>query len=206
MGGLDGRVGGEMGAAAENFGEVANPDSEAMGGVGEGALVAVPGRWYVAAVQPGREDCAERHLARQGFAAFAPRHLRTVRHARRAMTRKVPLFPGYLFVALDLDRDRWRAVNGTFGVRGLVAAGERPSAVPRGLVEGFIKLTDETGVMDAGPALLPGQRVQVLTGPFADLIGTIDRLDGRARVRVLLNLLNGESPVTMDRDALWPAA
>jgi len=97
-----------------------------MGGAGEGALVAVPGRWYVAAVQPGREDSAERHLARQGFATFAPRHLRTVRHARRAMTRKVPLFPGYLFVALDLARDRWRSVNGTFGVRGLVAAGPAP--------------------------------------------------------------------------------
>jgi len=189
-----------MGAAAEDFGQEPDPDSRPKCGA------AVLGRWYVAAVQPGREGSAERHLARQDFVAFAPRRLRTVRHARKVLTRKTPVFPGYLFVALDLARDRWRSVNGTFGVRGLVAAGERPSPVPRGLVEGFIKLTDDAGVMDVRLALLPGQRVQVLTGPFADLIGTIDRLDGRARVRVLLNLLNGESPVTMERDALWPAA
>ncbi|MBX3497318.1 MAG: KOW motif-containing protein [Parvibaculum sp.] len=163
-------------------------------------------RWYVAAVQPGREDAAETHLARQGFVSFAPRRLKTVKHARRLSERKVPLFPGYVFVSLDLDLHRWRAVNGTFGVRSLVTTGERPSPVPRGLVESFIELTNGSGIMNPANDLAPGQRVQVLTGPFADFIGTIERLDGKDRVRVLLGMLNGEGPVTLDRRMLWPAA
>lgn len=162
-------------------------------------------RWYVAAVQPGREDAAESHLARQGFVSFAPRRLKTVKHARRLTERKVPLFAGYVFVSLDLDIHRWRAVNGTFGVRSLVTAGERPSPVPRGLVESFIDLTNRSGIMNPTADLAPGQRVQVLTGPFADFIGTIERLDGKDRVRVLLGMLNGENPVTLDRRMLWPA-
>lgn len=161
-------------------------------------------RWYVAAVKPGYEDAAERHLARQGFESFTPRCRKTVRHARRQIERHVPLFPGYVFVAFDIADCPWRSVNGTFGVRSLVMAGERPVPVPPGLVEHFIEMTDNSGLMAA--ELRPGQRVEILSGPFAQLAGTIERLDGKGRVCVLLRLLNGESPVTMDRSALWPAA
>ena len=161
-------------------------------------------RWYVAAVKPGCEDAAERHLARQGFESFTPRCRKTVRHARRLIERHVPLFPGYVFVAFDIADCPWRSVNGTFGVRSLVMAGERPTPVPPGLVEHFIEMTDSSGLMAA--ELRPGQRVEILSGPFAQLVGTIERLDGKGRVCVLLRLLNGESPVLMDRSALWPAA
>lgn len=162
--------------------------------------------WYVAAVKSGREDHAERHLERQGFRIFSPRRLKTVRHARRSVERRVPLFPGYVFVSFDMTCCAWRAVNGTFGVRSLVMSGDRPSAVPSGVVEAFIKSTNASGVVDIARELRAGQRVQVLTGPFADFAGTIDRLDDNGRVRVLLELLNGERPVVMGRDAVWPAA
>ena len=200
------RLGAKLGVALKSI-----AGSPGVGAIRDGAAGDVPAsmagpRWYVAAVQPGREDAAEAHLARQGFVSFAPRRLKTVKHARRLSERKVPLFPGYVFVSLDLDIHRWRSVNGTFGVRSLVTAGDRPSPVPRGLVESFIELTNGSGIMNPASDLAPGQRVQVLTGPFADFIGTIERLDGKDRVRVLLGLLNGESPVTLDRRMLWPAA
>ena len=89
-------------------------------------------------------------------------------------------------------------------MRSLVMAGERPVPVQEGIVEHFIEMTGEEGLTCA--ELRPGQRVEILSGPFAELVGTIQRLDGRARVRVLLNLLNGVNPVTVDRSILWPAA
>lgn len=198
-------MGAELGVALKSF--AGSPDcTPVRGKAAENAAACMDGcRWYVAAVQPGREDAAEAHLARQDFVSFVPRRLKTVKHARRLTERKAPLFPGYVFVSLDLDLHRWRSVNGTFGVRSLVTTGERPSAVPRGLVESFIDLTNGSGIMSPTSDLAPGQRVQVLTGPFADFIGTIERLDGRDRVRVLLGMLNGESPVTLDRRMLWPA-
>ena len=162
--------------------------------------------WYVAAVKAGREDLAERNLERQGFRIFSPRRLKTVRHARRSVERRVPRFPGYVFVSFDATRCAWRAVNGTFGVRSLIMNGDRPSVVPGGIVEAFIESTNAAGVVDMTGELCAGQRVRVVTGPFADLAGTIDSLDDNGRIRVLLELLNGERPVMMERDAVWPAA
>jgi transcriptional antiterminator RfaH len=37
----------------------------------------------------------------------------------------------------------------------------------------------------------------VTAGPFADLIGTLERLDDNDRVRVLLDILGGKVPVLL---------
>ena len=47
-----------------------------------------------------------------------------MRHARKILNVRAPLFPGYLFVSLDLTRDRWRSINSTYGVLGLIMGGE----------------------------------------------------------------------------------
>jgi len=69
--------------------------------------------WYAVKIRQSSERIAVANLERQGFRSFLPVHLKTVRHARQFRTVRAPLFPGYLFVFLDLARDRWRAVNGT---------------------------------------------------------------------------------------------
>lgn len=161
-------------------------------------------RWYAVAAKPGRELGAVHHLERQGFQTFTPSIVKTVRHARRRTERRVALFPGYLFVRFDIESCAWRSINGTLDVRSLVMAGETPLPAPRGLVESFIELSDKAGLMQT--ALECGQRVEILSGPFASWVGTVERLDGRGRVFVLLRLMNGESALAMDRASLWPAA
>ncbi len=85
-------------------------------------------RWYVARSLSRQEARAEFHLLLQGFRVFLPWMTKTVRHARKLRTIKSPLFPTYMFVALDPARDPWRSVNGTFGVASLIMAGEAPLA------------------------------------------------------------------------------
>ncbi|MFA6031741.1 MAG: transcription termination/antitermination NusG family protein [Myxococcota bacterium] len=155
-------------------------------------------RWYAAAVFPGREEIAERHLGRQGFLSFVPRSEKTIRHARRLETRASAYFPGYMFVAVDISRQRWRSINGTLGVRSLVMQGERPLPVPSGLVERFIALTGEDGLLDFTGGLNVGTAVRILSGPFADMIGRLDRLDSAGRARVLVAIMNGDVPVEME--------
>src|SRR3546814_18322512 len=85
-------------------------------------------RWFVVYTHPGAERMAEGQLGRQGFTTYLPRRMKERRHARRCERVTTPLFPRYLFVELDLGAQRWRAVNGTFGVSYLVAmrSEERP--------------------------------------------------------------------------------
>ncbi|WP_292164081.1 transcription termination/antitermination NusG family protein [Mesorhizobium sp.] len=155
-------------------------------------------RWYAASVFPGKEDVAERHLRMQGFDPFVPRCEKTTRHARRIETRPAAYFPGYMFIALDVALQRWRSVNGTFGVRSLIMQGERPLPVPSGLVERFIALTGGDGLLDFRGGLTAGASVRILSGPFAEMIGRLDRLDPAGRARVLVAIMNGEIPVDLD--------
>ena len=143
-------------------------------------------------------------LEAQGFRTFLPRYAKTVRHARKLRNVSAPFFPRYLFVKLDLARDRWRSVNGTFGVASLIMGEELPLPVPPGLVEALIGCAQADGHLRFGNRLSVGESVRVMSGPFAELIGKITRIDGAGRVQVLLRLLGGSVPVRLATDALVP--
>ena len=142
------------------------------------------------------------HLERQGFEAYLPKILTTRRHGRRFVTLKMPLFPRYGFVRLDLSRDRWRSVNGTIGVASLVMGRDLPLPVPEGIVEDLLSASDPEGLVDFDRGFRPGDVVTIAVGPFAGAAGTLVRLDAKGRVEMLLALLSGSVRVTVDRDAL----
>src|SRR5438270_11360622 len=77
-------------------------------------------RWFPVHALPKCERKAQWHLGAQGFRAYLPQIEKTVRHARRLRTVRAPLFPGYLFLVLDLERDRWLSVRSTVGVARLL--------------------------------------------------------------------------------------
>ena len=164
-------------------------------------------RWFAVHSLPHREAGARQQLENQGFHTFLPRCLKARRHARKLENVLAPIFPRYLFVVLDLDRDRWRSVNGTFGVARLVMmAGDRPQPVPQGVVETLIASTDGRDVLrfDGGDRLAVGQKVRILAGPFAEQIGLLQRLDDNGRVRLLLDIMGGRIAVTLPSTALAP--
>jgi len=158
-------------------------------------------RWRLVRALTGREVFAAEQLARQRFTVFLPKQLKTVRHARRTRVALGAYFPGYLFVELDLAKDRWRSVNGTLGVSHLIGPEERPTPVPRGVVEALIEAADERGVL-TGPPLQAGQKVRIIAGAFADKLAVIERLDDAGRVRVLLDIIDRQVAVSVTRDFL----
>jgi transcriptional antiterminator RfaH len=151
-------------------------------------------RWYVVHTQPNGEGRADLNLRRQGFATYLPRYARRRRHARRQEMVKRPLFPRYLFVGLDLARDRWRAVHSTFGVDRLVLAGEEPLPVPDDVIDAIRAREDDDGLVALGlPAGIgPGSRVRLVDGIFADAKGVLERIADDRRVAILLELLGRE--------------
>jgi transcription antitermination factor NusG len=161
-------------------------------------------RWYVARTRAQREPEAARQLTNQGFRAFLPRHLKNRRHARKVETISAPLFPRYIFTILDLTRDRWRSVNGTLGVERLLVSAGEPQPVPRGLVERLILAANPQGNIQFDFHLKEGQAIKVTAGPFANLVGQMERMDDTGRVRVLLEIMGGTVRVALPQTLVAP--
>jgi transcription elongation factor/antiterminator RfaH len=161
-------------------------------------------RWYVARTLPQRELHAARQLNNQGFLTFVPRYWKNRRHARKVDTISAPLFPRYIFVVVDRTRDRWRSINGTLGVDRLLMYGGEPQAVPIGVVENLIADADTQGNVRFNFQFKQGDAVKVTAGPFADLVGQLERLDDNGRVRVLLEILGGKVRVALPQNFLAP--
>jgi len=163
-------------------------------------------RWYVVQTHAQREYFAQLQLRNQAFRTFLPLYEKTVRHAQKTVQKKAPLFPGYLFMVLNVDLDRWHAVNSTFGVSRLVTAGDRPLPVPRGVIETLISMSSSDRAIMFHPVLEPGQKVRLQSGPFAEQLGILQHLDDRGRVAVLLEMMGAWHTIHVSRGIIFPSS
>jgi transcriptional antiterminator RfaH len=163
--------------------------------------------WYVVQTQPNAERKAAAHLTRQGFQTYLPRYLKRRRHARRIDTISAPLFPRYLFVAVDVTSQRWRAIQSTVGVLRLICNGDVPAAVPDGIVEGIWSRENDKGFIDLDDRakFRPGDEVRVLDGVFSASLGIVEGATDNQRVMILLELLGRKVRVSVDADLLVAA-
>jgi transcriptional antiterminator RfaH len=164
-------------------------------------------RWYVVQTQPHAESKAVEHLARQGFGAYLPRYLKRRRHARKVEMIAAPLFPRYLFVAVDLETQRWRAIHSTSGVARLVCNGEEPAPVPPNVVLALQQRQDAAGFvkLERRQQFAPGERVRVVDGIFTDTLGLFEGMADRDRVAILLDLLGRKVRILLDEGAITAA-
>lgn len=156
-------------------------------------------RWYVAQTHTRAEHHAVQHLTRQGFRIYLPEYLKRRSHARRIDTVKTPLFPGYLFVAMDIATTRWRSIRSTVGVKLLICDGDRPLPVPAGVIEDLRAREDAAGLvkMVQRPAFKRGETIEVTSGPLRDQIGIFDCVGDDERVYILLTLLGRQMRIPL---------
>jgi len=164
-------------------------------------------RWFVAHTHPHAEAKATAHLNRQGFDIYFPRYLKRRRHARRIETVASPLFPRYLFVAIDVGVQRWRSIYSTVGVSRLVCNGDDPTPVPDGIVEALRKREDANGFikLDSRPRFRAGDKIRVLDGAFSSCLGLFEGMAERDRIAILLDLLGRKVRVMLDADLVAAA-
>ena len=161
-------------------------------------------RWYVVQTHSHAEAKASWHLQRQGFEIYLPRYLKRRRHARRTETVIAPLFPRYIFVAVDMTSQRWLSIRSTIGVTRLVCDGDRPAAVPVAVFEALKRREDANGViqLDHKPQFLAGDKVCVLGGAFHDCLGLCEGMTSNERVTILLELLGRKVRINLDSEML----
>lgn len=158
--------------------------------------------WYLVQLKPNGHRLAKANLERQGFKTFLPLQNVTKRSAHKFVDRRVPLFPGYMFVELDAAQNAWRKVNSTLGVARIVSLGGTPTPVPSAIVNEFISRCDDDGVLRPTHGLEVGQDVQVLRGPFANFVAKVEEISPDQRVWIMIDLLGQSSRISVAKDAI----
>lgn len=162
--------------------------------------------WYAIHAKARQEHLALEHLGRQHFSAYLPL-IRLHRRRRGAWVQVTePLFPGYLFVRLDPERDNTAPIRSTRGVVGLVRFGGALRPVPEGLVEHLLATqADPDGAISQERLFQAGDRVEIVSGPLAGLQAIFLAPTGQERAQLLLNLLGRETRVVLSKDHLVPS-
>jgi transcriptional antiterminator RfaH len=153
--------------------------------------------WACARLMPRQEALALHCLGLAGYETYLPR-LRERRVSRgRRITVTPPLFPGYLFILIQLQ---WHTARWSPGVAAVIRDGECPAKVPDTVI------TEIRGRECGGLIELPklsdmkiGERVRVTRGPFSGLQGLYSGQSSRQRVEILLSILGAAQRVTLPR-------
>jgi transcriptional antiterminator RfaH len=157
-------------------------------------------RCYVAETLSGQRATAVEHLGRQNFRTINP----ILRERRGRVEEYKPVFPGYLFVWLDFDVHRWRAVNGTRGVRGLIrGASSEPIPLPSRVAEELDRRT-AAGPWTDIPKIMQGlveagMPCRITEGSMMDHVGPCIWEKGE-RVKIMLAFLGRPIEVELRRD------
>jgi transcriptional antiterminator RfaH len=158
--------------------------------------------WVVVNTHPHKERFVLENLARQSFPAYCPMLRARIRHARTTRQSLRPMFPGYVFAAVDTDVQRWKPLLSTFGVRSVMRSGDRLSYLPAGFVEALRAREVDGAIIRPSAPFHVGQLVRLTREPFDGLVATIVEMDERQRLVVLLDLLNRPVRVSVDGSAV----
>lgn len=163
-----------------------------------------PRGWFLVNTAAKGERLAKAHLSRQGITVYLP--MRASKSKRTDVAKSTPLFPGYLFVQVELAAPRWSDICTTQGVAGLVKlAGGGVARVPDREVTrlrdrelfGLVSLEDRKASVQAS-GLKSGERVRIKGGVWAGLDAVFDRdLTDLGRVKVLMDMLGRVTPVEL---------
>ena len=158
--------------------------------------------WHLIQFKPNSHRLAERNLHRQGLETFLPMQKITRRKASRFVSDLKPLFPGYMFVSVKSDLEPWRAINSTIGVSKLVSFEGKPKPLPLQLISGLMLRCDASGTLLPPKSLNEGDSVEMLTGPFANFIATVDTIDPEQRIWVLMDFMGQKTCMQVTADQL----
>ena len=128
---------------------------------------------------------------------------------RRTVKRK--LYPGYVLIqTISLKEgdpesdDLWHLIRNTSGVTGFVSAATEERDTPRPVP---LTLDEVNNILRAMRMEQPrvrvgfqvGESVRIASGPFEDLVGSVDEINTeKGKVRVLVSMLGRETPVELD--------
>jgi transcription elongation factor/antiterminator RfaH len=156
--------------------------------------------WYVLHTRSRFEQVVSDGLEKKSLEPFLPKM--TVMSKRRDRRKKirVPLFPGYVFVKSDLNVYERLEIVKTVGVVRFVGNKDGPLFVPDESIDSLKIMASGDNQIATGSLLKKGDRVMVVEGPFAGVVGTFVRYRGGQRVVVSIEALGQYAAVDVPEE------
>jgi transcriptional antiterminator RfaH len=107
-----------------------------------------------------------------------------------------------MFVSVNSELAPWRSINSTIGVSRLVSFEGKPKPLPLQLISGLMLRCDASGTLLPPKSLNAGDSVEMLTGPFANFITTVDSIDPEQRIWVLMDFMGRKTRMQVTADQL----
>jgi transcription antitermination factor NusG len=112
----------------------------------------------------------------------------------------MPLFPGYVFVQPRIDQfENIRYVRGSCG---FVVQGDKPAEMPEKELAAVRILVGSGAELAVNPKLIPGQKVEVIAGPFMGVQGELIRVKSQDRLVINAYLVSSSVSVEVDADKI----
>lgn len=168
---------------------------------GEGRL------WYVVHTYSGYEETVKKNLEQRIesmdmedkiFNVLIPteKKIKIKNGKRHVVVEKI--FPGYVFVEMELSDESWYVVRNTPNVTGFIGFGTTPTPVSPEEME-MLKKKMGMDVPKYNVNFEIGDLVKITDGPFKDFEGNIDSIDSeKGKVKVLVSVFGRETPVELD--------
>src|SRR5262245_42691508 len=159
-------------------------------GAPEGGAAAGPDRkWYVVRVQSGREEQVKEGLLRRVRAAgletkitnvIVPTEKVTEIRSGRKTVREKKLYPGYIMIEMQQDKDAWFLVRETPGIGDFLGLKE---PIPMAEHEVNKMLVEQTGAEEEKPRIKidfqKGDTVRVKEGAFENFDGIVEEINSQ---------------------------
>ena len=170
------------------------------------------GQWFVVQVLSGHENKVRESMVKQleqsdqlpVYEVFIP--IKEERDVRKGevTVRKKKIFPGYLWIRMDLyeadgriNEKAWYFVRNVQGVLGFLGGGNRPEPLSDAEARSIIAPTEP--MPSTSVVFKVGQRVRIPDGSFANTEGTVEMIDSeRCQLTVQVQMFNRSTPVDLE--------
>jgi transcriptional antiterminator NusG len=162
------------------------------------------GKWFVLHTRSRFENVVNDGLTKKSIEVFLPKILvRSKRRDRKKMIR-IPVFPGYLFVKSDMNPNEHIEIVKTIGVVRFIGTKDGPVPVSEETIESLKIMVNSEGPVTTGNRLVKGDKVMVVNGPFAGVIGTFVNYRGKGRIVINVVALGQTAAVDVDESDIEP--
>jgi transcription antitermination factor NusG len=158
--------------------------------------------WFAIRVRSRNEKIIASALHSKGYEVFLPLYDSKRRWSDRVKELELPLFPGYLFCRLDIQKRL--PILKTPGVIDILGFSKTPVPIDETEIAAIQSIVASRLNAEPWPFLKVGQTVRVERGPLLGLEGILVALKKPYRLVASVTLLNRSVAVEIDRDWVSP--